>query len=388
MTFYGAEIWVMSVAFDRRLESGFLRKLARFRISRRSQERPTKSLQLCSDCRHQISPKAMLCPNCGAPGPASTHPVDSAYANMTVAELCDLYLAEGCSTKKQSTIATDRGRIKRHIKPLLGDRLVGELKRADVERFMMDVANGKTATIEKTGPRGRSVVRGGKGAASRTVGFLGAILAFAVEREIRSDNPARGIKRFRGRNCDRFLSETELARLGQLLSDAEKAGANRYAIAAIRMLALTGCRKNEILSLKWNWVDLERGVLRLPDSKTGEKTVYLGASATNLLKSLGREEGSPYVFPSNRSDGHFRDLQGFWSDLRVKAGLSDVRLHDLRHSFASFAAADGTSLLIIGKLLGHKNSATTARYAHLADDPMRRAADKVSKQIAGKLMDL
>jgi integrase len=306
---------------------------------------------------------------------------------MTVAELCDLYLAEGCSTKKPATIATDRGRITRHIKPLLGDRLVRELKRADVERFMIDVANGKTATVVKTCPRGKAVVRGGKGTAARTVGFLGAILAFAVQREIRPDNPARGVKRFRSRSCDRFLSETELARLGQLLSDAEKAGVNRYAIAAIRLLALTGCRKKEILSLKWNWVDLERNVLRLPDSKTGEKTVYLGASATELLKSLDRKDGSPYVFPSNRDDGHFKALQGIWLDLRAKAGLNDVRLHDLRHSFASFAAAEGTSLLIIGKLLGHKNSTTTARYAHLADDPLHRAADLVSKQIAGKLME-
>jgi len=265
---------------------------------------------------------------------------------------------------------------------------VRDLKRADIERFMTDVANGKTATIKKTGPRGKSVVRGGKGTASRTLGLLGAIFAFAVLREIRPDNPVRGVKRFRGRSCDRFLSETELSRLGQLLSEAENEGTNRYAIAAIRLLALTGCRKNEILALQWSWVDLERGVLRLPDSKTGEKTVYLGTAAINVLKRIGRKEGCPFVFPSDRGDGHFIALQGIWSDLRAKADLADVRLHDLRHSFASFAAAEGTSLLIIGKLLGHRHAATTSRYAHLADDPLRRAADMVSRQIAGRLMEL
>jgi len=300
---------------------------------------------------------------------------------MTVSELCDLYLAEGCSTKKQSTIGTDRGRVARHIKPLLGDRLVRDLKRADIERFMVDVANGKTATVEKTGPRGKAVVRGGKGTASRTVGFLGAILAFAVQREIRPDNPARGVKRFRGKSCDRFLSETELARLGKVLSEAETAGVNHFAIAAIRLLTLTGCRKNEILSMRWKWVDLERGVLRLPDSKTGEKTVYLGAAAIEFLRKLDRREGCPYVLPSDRGNGHFTALQGIWEWLRSKADLNDVRLHDLRHSFASFAAADGTSLLIIGKLLGHKNSATTARYAHLAEGRLRQAANQISDQI-------
>lgn len=376
----------MAIASDRPLRTGFFRKFILVRLSGGPKARQTNSLTTCPDCSQHVSVRAVICPSCGSPSPRGRSDADDASSKMTVSELCDLYVAEGCSTKKQSTIATDRGRIARHIKPLLGDRLVRDLKRADIERFMIDVANGKTATIEKTGPRGKAIVRGGKGTASRTVGFLGAILAFAVQREIRPDNPVRGVKRFRSRSCDRFLSETELARLGQVLSEAENAGVNRFAIAAIRLLTLTGCRKNEILSLQWKWVNLERGVLRLPDSKTGEKTAYLGAAATDLLRRLDRREGCAYVFPSDRGDGHFIALQGIWSDLRAMAELDDVRLHDLRHSFASFAAAEGTSLLIIGKLLGHKNSLTTARYAHLADDPLRRAANMVSKQIAGRLM--
>ena len=372
----------MTIASDRPLRTGFLGRLTPFWLNGGPRTQPTNSLTTCPDCGQKVSVRALICPKCGSPGPGGRSDADDAFSKMTVSDLCDLYLAEGCSTKKQSTIATDRGRIARHIKPLLGDKLVRDLKRADVERFMIDVANGKTATVEKTGPRGKAVVRGGKGTASRTVGLLGAILAFAVQREIRPDNPVRGVKRFRSRSCDRFLSETELARLGQVLSEAENTGVNRFAIAAIRLLILTGCRKNEILSLQWTWVDLERGVLRLPDSKTGEKTVYLGGAAVDLLQRLDRRASCPYVFPSDRGDGHFTALQGIWIDLRAKADLSDVRLHDLRHSFASFAAAKGTSLLIIGKLLGHKNSSTTARYAHFADDPLRRAADSVSTQIA------
>ena len=180
----------MTIASDRPLRSGFLGRLNPFWLSGGPGARSTYSLTTCPDCGQQVSLRAVICPKCGSPGPADRTGVHDTLADMTVSELCDLYLAEGCSIKKPSTIATDRG-ITRHIKPLLGNKLVCELKRADIERFMVDVANGKTATIEKTGPRGKAVVRGGKGTASRTVGFLGAILAFAVQREIRPDNPAR-----------------------------------------------------------------------------------------------------------------------------------------------------------------------------------------------------
>ena len=376
----------MTIAANRPLRTGFFGKLNPFWRVKGHRALPINPLTTCPDCSHQVSVRALICPKCGSPGPGGRSDADDAFSKMTVSDLCDLYFAEGRATKKQSTIATDRGRIARHIKPLLGDRLVRELKRADIERFMIDVANGKTATVEKTGPRGKAVVRGGKGTASRTVGFLGAVLAFAVQREIRPDNPARGVKRFRSRSCDRFLSETELAKLGQVLSEAENTGVNRFAIAAIRLLTLTGCRKNEILSLQWKWADLERGVLRLPDSKTGEKIVYLGTASIALLRRLDRKEGCPYVFPSDRGNGHFTALQGIWEWLRSKADLNDVRLHDLRHSFASFAAAEGTSLLIIGRLLGHKKSSTTARYAHLADDPLKCAADRISNQISRVLI--
>ncbi len=166
--------------------------------------------------------------------------------DMTVDELCDLYLAEGCSTKKPSTLSVDRGRIERHIKPLLGRKRARSVTRSDVERLLRDVAAGKTARVEKTRPRGRANVRGGKGTANRTVSLLSAIFSFAVGRGIRSDNPALRIKRYPGTRHERFLTPSELAALGDVLDVAEKGDENPVAIAAIRLLTLTGCRKSEI----------------------------------------------------------------------------------------------------------------------------------------------
>ena len=203
--------------------------------------------------------------------------------SMNVSELCSLYLEEGVATKKTSTIANDRGRIARHIKPLLGRKRVDTITRTDINRFMQDVAAGKTARNEKTGFRGRSIVTGGKGAASRTMGLLGAIFAFAVERGLRTDNPVRGVKRFADGKSERFLSSAELARFGDALTKAENNGINPCAIAALRLLILTGCRKNEILSLKWDYIDWDHACLKLPDSKTGAKIVPLGAPALEVL---------------------------------------------------------------------------------------------------------
>ena len=318
---------------------------------------------------------------------AGTDPAERktvARKDLTVAELCDLYLAEGVATKKASTINMDRTRIERHVKPLLGTRKVRDLTRGDIERFMQDVASGKTAATKKTKARGRSKVTGGKGAASRTVGMVGAILAFAVNRGMRSDNPARGVKRYSDDKRERFLSPAELARLGRVLTDAE-ADTNPSALAAIRLLTLTGCRKAEILTLEWEHVDLDRSLLFLPDSKAGAEPVILGAPAAQLLSELPRLEGNPYVLPGASPGDYFKGLQKVWVRIRERAGLEDVHLHDLRHSFASFGAAGGDSLLVIGALLGHKHAATTQRYAHLSSDARRAAADGISGRIAHAL---
>jgi integrase len=250
---------------------------------------------------------------------------------------------------------------------------------------MADIAAGKTATDEKTGPRGRARVRGGQGTANRTTALLSSMLAFAVARGFRPDNPARGIKKYRQRDHDRFLSPEELKTLGEALTLAEADGENPFAIGAIRLLLLTGCRKNEILSLRWAWVDFERASLRLPDSKTGAKTVPLAAPALELLRAMPRIEGNDHVFPSAKGGGYFVGLQKVWARIRDMANMPDVRLHDLRHSFASVGAASGDSLYIIGKLLGHAQSRTTQRYAHLADEPLRAAAERISGQIAAAI---
>ena len=246
---------------------------------------------------------------------------------------------------------------------------------------MNDVAAGKTKVDERTGRRGRAVVTGGRGTATRVMGMLGAILNFAVRRGLRPDNPAIGIKRFPDRSLERFLTAEELSRLSASFAVAEKRGANPYALAAIKLLALTGARKSEIVKLKWEWVDFDRRCLRLPDSKTGKKTVPLGTAAVEILASLPRIAGNPFVIAGAKSGHHLVGLQKVWKQVREDAGLPDLRLHDLRHHFISTGAASGESLYILGKVAGHKQASTTQRYAHLADDPVRQVAERVSSTI-------
>ena len=303
-------------------------------------------------------------------------------AALTVGELCDLYLVEGCATKKASTIATDRGRIERHIKPLLGRTRVVDISRADIERFLRDVAEGRTKADVRTRPRGRAIVDGGRGTATRTVGLLGGIFSFAVARGIRADNPIRGVKRFPDRKSERFLSPAELAKLGEALSSMESEGTNKMALSIIRLLALTGARKSEITNLKWGEVDLEHARLRLNDSKSGQKSVPLGAPAVQILSALERLKDSKFVFSSVSGRQAFQGVDKVWREARRRAGFPQLRLHDLRHSYASMGLAAGDALPVIGALLGHSDVKTTARYAHLADDPVKAAANRISGFIA------
>lgn len=308
-----------------------------------------------------------------------------ARAEMTFSEVCDLYLAEGCDTKKPSTIATDKGRIERHIKPLLGKKRIGEITRTDIEKFMRDVANGKTATDERTKARGRAIVEGGKGTATRTVGLLGGIMTFAVSRQLRADNPVRGVKRYPDKKGETFLSPTDLAKLGMALAEMETEGANPSAIAIIRLLAFTGARKNEIASLKWSELDIERSYLRLGDSKTGAKVIPIGAPAREVLAAQSAIDDSPYIFPASTGGRQFQGLERVWAKVKTRAGFPKLRLHDLRHSYASMGLARGDALPVIGAILGHADLKTTSRYAHLADDPVRQAADGISESIKAAL---
>ena len=156
-------------------------------------------------------------------------------------------------------------------------------------------------------------------------------------------------------------------------------------MAIIRLLALTGARRNEIESLKWSEVELVRNILRLEDSKTGAKVIPLAPAAKSILAEAPHIEGSPYVFPAASGEGHYQGIGKVWRAVRKAAKLEDVRLHDLRHTFASYGAAGGLSLPIIGKLLGHSQAATTQRYAHLADDPVQQAANQIGDTIAAAM---
>ncbi|MCP4383578.1 MAG: site-specific integrase [Hyphomicrobiales bacterium] len=206
-------------------------------------------------------------------------------------------------------------------------------------------------------------------------------MSFAVSRHLRLDNPVRGVKRYPDKKGETFLSSAELAKIGAALTQLEHDGANPSAIAIIRLLAFTGARKSEIASLRWSEVDLERGYLRLGDSKTGEKIIPIGAPACEVLANVDVVEGSEYVFPASRGCGRFQGVERVWRKVRDVAGFPTLRLHDLRHSFASVGLARGDALPIIGAILGHTDVKTTSRCAHLADDPVKRAADEIAKSV-------
>lgn len=336
-----------------------------------------------------------------------------ANAAMTVGELVKLYLAEGPAekpNKKPQSWKADESNLLRHVVPLLGKKLVKALTQADVKKFQADVAAGKSRTVQKTKARGKAVVDGGKGTAARTVAVLAAMMQFAVNRRMLTENPAKGVELFKGEKRERFLSEREVALLADTLTTMEEEGAfDPTMAAAVRLLMLTGCRKNEILTLEWPWVDFDRGCLRLPDSKTGAKVVPLAAAALSILSDLADnrsavkpEDRSRFVLPALRgAEGHLVGLNKAWDRLRIRAtetgraqaaergepvdmapDLSTVRIHDLRHSFASFAVADGATLFMVGKVLGHKQARTTEVYAHLADDPLRQVAERTASRIA------
>ena len=191
------------------------------------------------------------------------------------------------------------------------------------------------------------------------------------------------MKRFREEKRERFLSDVEYQRLGAALKEIQMDGSETAsAISAVRLLMLTGCRLSEIQKLHWEHVDLGAGELHLPDTKTGAKVVYLGDPAIAVLERIDRRDGNPWVIAGRKPGSHLTDLQHPWRRIRARAGLDDVRIHDLRHSFASGGLLVGEGLPMIGKLLGHTQVQTTARYAHLANDPVKSAANRIANRIA------
>jgi integrase len=316
----------------------------------------------------------------GADPSAERHAVKTA---MTVAELCDLYLSEGTGRIKPSTLAMDRSRIERHVKPLIGRRSVRSLTAADIERVQIDIAAGKTARKRGNGRGGATT--GGKGVAARTVGMLGTILELARRRRLIRENPTRGVARLPEGKQRRFLSLEEIAVLGAALREAAQDDVeNRTGLAAIRFLLLTGLRRMEALALPWEWVDVRTRCIRFDDPKSGPLRP-IGATAVTMLGSLPRADGARFVFPGDRGGSHFVGLPRVLARICSRAGLSGVTVHVLRHSFAAAAAEMGFSELTIAGLLGHSVPGVTARYAHVPDRALAAAADQVSAQIASAL---
>jgi integrase len=316
---------------------------------------------------------------------------DNRRKAATVSELAQAFLSEHVETKrKPATISLYRHALNNHALPELGRRKAEDITRADIARLHHKL-------------RDRPFL------ANRIVAVLGSMFSWGAEHGKLPEgfNPTRKLEMYREDKRERFLSVDELERLGAAIREAEtrglswdpdttkvnskhapKAGNRRVKIgaeaaAAIRLLLLTGARLREILHLKWEYVDLERGLLLLPDSKTGRKTIVLNTPALSVLGTLQRV--STYVIPGEDSTKPRSDLKRPWAAVSFHAGLSGVRLHDLRHTHASFGAGSGMGLPILGKLLGHTQSVTTARYAHLDADPLRRASNKIGEAIAAAL---
>jgi integrase len=305
----------------------------------------------------------------------------------TVGGLCDQYCADMAAKrvltrkgtpKKPSTVSSDISRIQYHIRPLLGSVKVAAVTRVDVERFMHDVAAGKTATKAKA-----SKTRTRQGAASRTVNLLSAIFGYAIERRMRPDNPCAGVRRFADGRRERRLADNEYATLGVALREAEDAN-NVWpsAIAATKLIAVTGWRSGEALALKWSDLDLTRRIAILPDTKTGRSVRVLSRAACDLL--CDQPKMGPLVFPAAR-DNASRMAGGYrkaWNRL-MKGKLSPtITPHVLRHSFASLAHDLGYSELLIAALLGHAATTVTSRYTHAADAVLLAAADAVANRTA------
>jgi integrase len=290
----------------------------------------------------------------------------AAKAAPTVAELAAKFLAEHVDAKRKASTAKEYRRLLDHvILPALGKKRAADMTRQDVAKLH----HGRRETPTE---------------ANRGLACLSTMFNFAERIGWRTDgsNPCRHVEKYRQRRRERFLSADELGRLGDVLAAYDS---SPYYGAAIKLLVFTGARLGEILGLQWQWIDFERGEARLPDSKTGAKTLHLPPPALAVLAELPRVEGNPYVIVGGVQGAALVNLEKPWRAIRKAAGLDDVRLHDLRHSFASIAASGGMGLPIIGKMLGHTQAQTTQRYAHLANDPVKAAAATVAHKIAAAM---
>ena len=286
-------------------------------------------------------------------------------AEPVMAELGRRFLEEYVPVHcKPSTQGEYRRSVELFIDPAIGEMRISEVQRKDIAKLHHDMRDKPYQ-------------------ANRTLGVLSKMFSLAEVWGLRPDgsNPCRHVKRYKERNRERFLSPEETERLGEVLREAEDEMPS--AVAAFRLLLLTGCRLSEIQFLRWEYV--KDDCIELPDAKTGGRVVPLGPEARTILAGLSREDDNPWVIAGRLPGSHITDLQKPWRRIRARAGLEDVRIHDLRHSYASRALALGESLTMIGKLLGHTQVQTTARYAHLARDSIQNAAARITGSIGGNL---
>ena len=314
---------------------------------------------------------------------------------ITVKELCTLYvndlnagliLGKGGRPKKPTTVGTDTGRIERHIIPLLGTRRVKDLTKADINKVLKDIMAGKTRVAVKTKKlRGKAIVRGGAGTATRTVGLLGGILTYAVEAGIITTNPAHGLRKPKDNVRTRRLTEAEYRTLGEMLRTAEKDEKYATTVEIIRQIALTGCRRSEMIGLMWTEADTDRSCLRLIDSKEGTSVRPIGLPVVEFLEARQKTASGTYVFPGYGDDNAFGSFPNHWEQIFKGSPLSDVTPHVLRHSFASVGNDLGFTEVTIAALVGHAKGSVTSKYIHTLDTALIMAADTIAGYIEGLL---
>ena len=332
----------------------------------------------------------------------------AAKAALSVAQLIDCYLADGPATKpakRASTWTIDASNLNRHLRPLIGAKIANALSRTEAARAIRDVADGKTEADVRTRPRGRARVTGGQGASRRTRNVAAAMFAWGMEHGLCASNPFVGVSLASAPVRERFLTKEEAGRLLDAIAKLESMDAVSNTFAdALRLLLLTGARKTEVLGLRWSEVDMARGVLVLPPDrtkaggKTGVRRIQVSPPALEILKVRREQLVDPtaqfhsgsdlaaqdeFVFPAARGEGHAVGLRRVFQKVCAEANLPGLRIHDLRHSFASFAVANGASLFLVGKLLGHASARTTERYAHLSGDPLQDAVTSIGREIMG-----